>query len=64
MRNAAKRVRPVTLAVLAAWVLLFSWIGVRRDPDPFWLWVSLAGPAYYMGVSFVLNFVGPRRAAG
>jgi phosphatidylcholine synthase len=51
--------RPLTLGVLAAWVFGFSWIAVQREPDPFWVWVSLLCPAYYMGFSFLLNLWRP-----
>ena len=47
--------RPLSLAVLALWVLQLSWIAVRPNPDPFWLSVSLFGPTYYLGLSAVLN---------
>ncbi len=47
--------RPLTLAVLGVWIIAFSWIAVRPDPDPLWLRVSLLGPAYYMGLSLALN---------
>jgi phosphatidylcholine synthase len=49
--------RPLTLAVLAAWLFGFSWIAVRPDPDPFWVWLSLLAPAYYLGLSLLLNVV-------
>ena len=47
--------RPLTLCVLGAWVLTIFWIGVRPDPEPLWVHLSLLGPAYYLGLSFVLN---------
>ncbi len=56
--------RPLNLLVLGVWVVGFSWIAVRPDPDPLWLRLSLAGPAYYMAVSFALNVWRPRAAAG
>jgi hypothetical protein len=55
--------RPLTLAVLGVWVLAISWIGVRPDPDPVHVAVSLLGPAYYMGISLVLNLYPPRAQA-
>ncbi len=55
--------RPLTLAVLGLWVLAISWIGVRPDPDPLWVAVSLLGPAYYLGISLVLNLRPPRAQA-
>ena len=47
--------RPLTLAVLAAWLFGFSWSAVRPDPDPLWVWLSLLAPAYYLGLSLLLN---------
>lgn len=47
--------RPVTLTVLGLWVITISWIGVRPDPDPRWVRASLAGPAYYVLLSLLLN---------
>ncbi len=54
--------RPLSLLVLAVWLLQFSWIAVHPDPDGFWLSASLFGPAYYMGLSAVLNLRRPRSA--
>lgn len=59
--------RPLSLAVLGVWLLGFSWVGVHGGSDPLWVRVSLAGPAYYMGLSAFLNLRRPptnRRAAG
>ena len=47
--------RPLNVGVLFSWVLVISWIGVRPDPDPVWVRASLAGPAYYIGLSLLLN---------
>ncbi len=48
--------RPLSLAVLALWVLIFSWLAVRPEPSLAWLYVTLAlGPGYYVGVSLLLN---------
>ena len=47
--------RPVSLTVLGLWVLGFSWIAVRPDPNPVHLWLSLLGPAYYLALSLALN---------
>jgi phosphatidylcholine synthase len=47
--------RPLSLAVLGAWVLLISWLGVRPEPDPRLLQLSLLGPVYYLGLSWLLN---------
>ena len=55
--------RPLTLAVLGAWILAISWIGVRPEPDPVLVWLSLAGPAYYLGISLLLN-LQTRAASG
>ncbi len=54
--------RPLSLAVLAAWVVVFSWLAVRPDPDPGWVWLSLLAPVYYVGLSLVLNVPGIRSA--
>ena len=51
--------RPLTLAVLGAWLLAISWVGVRPDPDPRLVWLTLAGPAYYLGISLLLNVYTP-----
>jgi phosphatidylcholine synthase len=56
--------RPVTLAVLALWVLGISWLGVRPDPDPGLVRLTLLGPAYYVGLSLVLNWKPRPAAAG
>ncbi len=53
-----RALRPLTLSVLGLWVVGFSWIAVRIQPDPLWLWVSLLGPAYYVGISLLLNLRG------
>ncbi len=47
--------RPLSLGILGAWVLWMSWLGVRPDPDPRLLMLSLFGPAYYLGLSWLLN---------
>ena len=52
--------RTLTLAVLGLWVLGFSWLSVRPNPEPTWLWLSLVGPAYYLGVSLAMNVWKPR----
>lgn len=55
--------RPLSLAVLAAWVLIFSWLAVRPDPAHAWLYLTLAlGPGYYCGLSFLLNVPRVRSA--
>ena len=50
-----RALRPLTLSVLCLWIMGFSWIAVRIQPDPFWLRVSLLGPAYYLAASLLLN---------
>jgi phosphatidylcholine synthase len=55
--------RPVSLAVLAVWVLIFSWLAVRPDPSPAWIWITLLlGPGYYVGLSLLLNVPRVREA--
>ncbi|MEE8507776.1 MAG: CDP-alcohol phosphatidyltransferase family protein [Myxococcota bacterium] len=54
--------RPLSLAVLGLWVLGFSFIAVRPDPRPLWVWLSLLGPAYYVALSLALNLQRPRTA--
>ncbi|MFI5314456.1 MAG: CDP-diacylglycerol O-phosphatidyltransferase [Myxococcota bacterium] len=57
--------RPLSLAVLALWVLIFSWLAVRPDPSVTWLYVTLAlGPGYYVGLSLLLNVPSVRSALG
>ena len=56
--------RPLNLGVLAMWVIVFSWVGVRRDPDPAWVSWTLLGPAYYLGISLLLNVYHPEEVAG
>ena len=53
-----RALRALTLSVLGLWVVGFSWIAVRIEPDPLWLRVSLLGPAYYLGASLLLNLRG------
>jgi phosphatidylcholine synthase len=48
--------RPLSIAVLALWVLIFSWLAVRPDPSLAWIYITLAlGPGYYVGLSALLN---------
>jgi phosphatidylcholine synthase len=57
--------RPLSLAVLALWVVIFSWLAVRPDPSLVWLYLTLAlGPGYYVGLSFLLNVPRVRAALG
>jgi phosphatidylcholine synthase len=55
--------RPLSLAVFAAWMLFLSWVGVQTEPDPVMVRVSLLGPAYYLGLSLLLNLWTPPRPA-
>jgi phosphatidylcholine synthase len=56
--------RPLSLAVLGVWVIAFSFVGVRRDPDPLWVGWTLLGPGYYVALSLLLNVYRPREATG
>lgn len=57
--------RPLSLLVLALWVLTFSWLAVRPDPSRLWIWITLAlGPGYYIGLSALLNVPSIRAALG
>jgi phosphatidylcholine synthase len=57
--------RPLSLAVLALWVVIFSWLAVRPDPSLVWLYLTLAlGPGYYVGLSVLLNVPRVRAALG
>lgn len=57
--------RPLSLGVLAAWTLVFSWLAVRPAPSTVWLYLTLAlGPGYYVGLSLVLNVPRLRAALG
>jgi phosphatidylcholine synthase len=47
--------RPVSLVVMGAWGVMFSWVSVRPDPDPLWLRLTLFGPLYYVVLSLLLN---------
>ena len=55
--------RPVSVGVLAVWVLIFSWLAVRPEPSPTWIWITLLlGPGYYVGLSMLLNVPRVRAA--
>lgn len=55
--------RPLSVAVLALWVLIFSWLAVRPDPSQTWIWITLLlGPGYYIGLSLLLNVPRVRSA--
>jgi phosphatidylcholine synthase len=53
--------RPLSVSVLGAWTAGFAWLVTRPAPDPVHVLWSLLGPAYYLGVSFVLDW--QRRSA-
>jgi phosphatidylcholine synthase len=48
--------RPLTVAVLALWVLGMAWLLARPQPDPLAIYASLLGPAYYAGLSLALEW--------
>jgi phosphatidylcholine synthase len=50
-----RMLRPLTLLVLALWLLGFTWLCVQPDPNRLWLGLSLVGPAYYLVASAILN---------
>jgi phosphatidylcholine synthase len=50
-----RQLRPLSLVVMAAWGILFSWVSVQPEPDPFWIRFSLFGPVYYTVLSLALN---------
>ncbi len=55
--------RPVSVGVLAVWVLIFSWLAVRPEPSQAWIWITLVlGPGYYVGLSLLLNVPRVRAA--
>jgi phosphatidylcholine synthase len=54
-----RALRPLSVSVVFVWICSFSWIAVRVDPDPFWVRVTLFGPAYYVGASLFLNLRPP-----
>jgi phosphatidylcholine synthase len=57
--------RPLSLAVLAVWVLSFSWLAVRPDPETIWIWITFVlGPGYYVALSALLNVPRIRAALG
>jgi len=47
--------RPLSLALLGFWGLSLVGLVLHPEPDPFWLWLSLLGPVYYVGLSLALN---------
>ncbi len=55
--------RPLTLTILSVWGAASFWLAIQPDPDPRWLWLSLVGPCYYLGLSLILNLPGLRRVA-
>lgn len=55
--------RPLSVGVLAVWVVIFSWLAVRPEPSPTWIWITLLlGPGYYVGLSLLLNLPRVRAA--
>ncbi|HTO55801.1 MAG TPA: CDP-diacylglycerol O-phosphatidyltransferase [Myxococcota bacterium] len=55
--------RPLSLLVLSAWTLVFSWLAVRPEPSLRGLYLTLAlGPGYYVGLSLLLNVPSIRAA--
>ena len=56
-----RALRPVTIAVLGAWTLGFTWLAVQPRPAAGWVALSLVGPVYYFALSLVLH-VSTRRA--
>jgi phosphatidylcholine synthase len=55
--------RPLSVGVLAVWVVIFSWLAVRPDPSQTWIWITLLlGPGYYVGLSLLLNVPRVRSA--
>jgi phosphatidylcholine synthase len=55
--------RPLSVGVLAVWVVIFSWLAVRPEPSQTWIWISLLlGPGYYVGLSLLLNVPRVRSA--
>ena len=55
--------RPLTLTILSVWGAGSFWLAIQPDPDRRWLWLSLVGPCYYVGLSLILNLPGLRRVA-
>lgn len=47
--------RALTVALLSLWTAVFTWLAVQPDPDPIALRWTLLGPAYYAGLSLVLD---------
>jgi phosphatidylcholine synthase len=47
--------RALTVALLSLWTAAFTWLAVQADPDPVALRWTLLGPAYYTGLSLVLD---------
>ncbi len=47
--------RGTSVAVLAAWTVVITWVATSPAPDRPWVLASLFGPAYYLGLSFWLN---------
>ncbi len=56
--------RPLNLAVLGAWIIALSLVGVLREPNLRFVQWTLLGPAYYLAVSLLLNIYRPSEATG
>ena len=55
--------RPLTLTLLSVWGVGSFWLAIQPEPDRLWLWLSLIGPCYYVGLSLILNLPALRRVA-
>ena len=55
--------RPLTLTLLSLWGVGSFWLAVQPEPARLWLWLSLIGPCYYVGLSLILNLPALRRVA-
>ncbi len=52
-----KFMKPLNMLVSALWILVCVGLVALFDAAPTWLlWLSLLGPVYYMGLSFLLHF--------
>ncbi len=55
--------RPLSLTLLSVWGVGSFWLAIQPEPDRLWLWLSLIGPCYYVGLSMILNLPALRRVA-
>ncbi len=51
-----RELRALSVPLLAVWTAGFTWLATRADPAPAWIAVSMLGPAYYLGVSLLLDW--------